>query len=88
MAAMDGGWLPSVALHFVQRQAENPHGCGFSAAQGLSAPMLAAETPQALERIARFLAYAGVLVCDNLYGCAVVYWCLWRVCKNAPAFCF
>jgi hypothetical protein len=37
---MDAAWCPSVALHFVQRQAENPHGCGFSAAQAMEVEIL------------------------------------------------
>jgi hypothetical protein len=50
---MDGGWCPSVALHFVQLQAENLHGCGFSAAQGIEAEF--GRKADKLERIARFL---------------------------------
>jgi hypothetical protein len=40
---MDGGWYPSVVLRFVQHHAENPHGCGFSAAQAIVAEILFAE---------------------------------------------
>jgi hypothetical protein len=42
-AAMDGGWLPSVVLRFAQHHAENPHGCGFSAAQAIVVEILFAE---------------------------------------------
>jgi hypothetical protein len=43
MAAMDGGWYPSVVLRFAQHHAENPHGCGFSAAQAIVVEILFAE---------------------------------------------
>jgi hypothetical protein len=38
---MDGGWLPKFVVWFCQTtKAENPHGCGFSAAQGIEAEIL------------------------------------------------